>query len=387
MLRSRSLVLSSSRISRGAESSTPVISCSRSRARSPSHLRSSLVTELLRLLSVDSQLRAVIRVANSWHCSWSMPSSSHDARILDSLRLRMEYHSRAYIWRKPGLTSRYSPWSSTTSCGLGLGLRLRCAEIKAAVEARIPSLLLLLDSADSSDDDEATVAVVRASGSVSTRTRMFPGCGSEWTKPVWKIWRLKQALRSRDTSFGSMPRRLISWVSLILTPSSKVIVSTRELVSPQMILGVVMLGHSAKSAAKRSAFSASRAKLSSLGRFSLNSSSIQPNLNPGKILLTQNVINSIVSMSRLHIPVSPANCTLTASGTPSSSAARCTCASDAAAIGSGSKYSKIFSGGTPNSSVNVVRTLSNDLAGAWSCSLLSVVVYCGGRMWSIAARC
>ena len=72
--------------------------------------------------------------------------------------------------------------------------------------------------------------------------------------------------------------------------------------------------------------------------------------------------------------------TLTATLVPSCRKARCTCAVEAAANGSGSKASNSSSGGAPSSSMIVTRTWSLGNGGTSSCSFSSSVAMSAGKV-------
>ena len=73
-------------------------------------------------------------------------------------------------------------------------------------------------------------------------------------------------------------------------------------------------------------------------------------------------------------------CTFTQTRAPSCSRARCTCPSDAAAIGWVSIVANTDSGSSPSSSRSTSRTTDQCIGGAWKCSALRIDANSAGTM-------
>ena len=180
-------------------------------------------------------------------------------------------------------------------------------------------------------------------------TSMFPGCGSAWKKPLTRICSQYASIMMRATTFGSMPAATSSSVAEILMPSMYSIVSTRRAVRSHTIAGTRTSPRCARSRATRSALRPSRSKSSSRGTFTRISRA-----TTRKSKRDSSRASSATSSVTLRRSVSttrsmPAYCTFTAASRPSCVRARCTCASDAAAIGSREKLANASSGAAPSS--------------------------------------
>ena len=166
---------------------------------------------------------------------------------------------------------------------------------------------------------------------------MFPGCGSAWKKPCTRICSQKMSIRRRATSAGSTPRRRRPSTSVTRTPGAYSITSTRRELRSCTMAGTRTSVRPASCARIRSAFSASCTKSSSSGTYFRTSSMRTRKSKPGSS-------RARMPMSTAKFPRSAATTRsmsgywiLTATSRPSCRRPRCTWASDAEAIGSGSR--------------------------------------------------
>mmetsp|Transcript_40 Transcript_40/g.112 ORF Transcript_40/g.112 Transcript_40/m.112 type:complete len:368 (+) Transcript_40:427-1530(+) len=252
------------------------------------------------------------------------PSSRVTRRICDSSESTTAAHSRAHCARRSSSICRYSPWSSSTSC-----TRPR----------------------------------------PSVRTRMLPGCASQCTQPETNIISPHTCPSSRATPRGSRPSARTDAASDAGVPASKSIVSTRAELSCACTRGTRTRSpkRRARHALHFSALRASLRKSSSSGRLSRTSSTSHSKPNDGSSSRTTRTRAARSPTSVRSMSCNGGCCTFTASMRPSASErARCTCASEADAMGSRSNSAKSASTGAPSSSCSISRTRSYGVRGAQS---------------------
>jgi len=155
------------------------------------------------------------------------------------------------LLRKDGVSSRYIPWSRSTSWIFGF-CRGRSKLNQEGGEAGANSLCL------------SAVSGMR-------RAKRFPACGSQCTKPNSNIIAEKAWLRIRAHCDASRLASASPVSSLSLTPSIHSIVSTRPPERRSNTTGTWISGHSLNKFEMRRAFSASRRKSSSPRREASNS--------------------------------------------------------------------------------------------------------------------
>mmetsp|Transcript_12454 Transcript_12454/g.30668 ORF Transcript_12454/g.30668 Transcript_12454/m.30668 type:complete len:382 (-) Transcript_12454:355-1500(-) len=258
-----------------------------------------------------------------------IPSRFDEIFMASASARTMPFHSSHSSSRRGFSSSLYSPWSRRTSCGGGPG-------------PGRPS-------------------------PPPARTRMFPGCGSQCTKPDLKMSCANTQERSLATSLGATPWRSMPSTSSMLHPRSKLIVSTLGVDSSRRISGTTTEPpNPSRIARQRSAFSASARKSSSFGMLAFISSTSHWNPNSG-----WNARTSFSRLSTMRTSVRAIcfrwSCwTLTATSVPSRRTARWTCASEADAIGTVSNSRKSSDTGPPSSSRRTPSTSGQSLAGASS---------------------
>mmetsp|Transcript_8693 Transcript_8693/g.35201 ORF Transcript_8693/g.35201 Transcript_8693/m.35201 type:complete len:248 (+) Transcript_8693:1026-1769(+) len=163
---------------------------------------------------------------------------------------------------------------------------------------------------------------------------MLPGCGSPCTNP-WHASILANVSASAEAAAaGSIPARLSPGPSSTFTPRTYSMVSTRPVVRDQWILGVTIRASSASARPVLSQLRPSHVKSSSLESLSRNSGTRKEKSNVGNATQIAPVMKRMVARSTSNCLLSPGRCTFTATSSPALVTALCTCASDAAAIGS-----------------------------------------------------
>mmetsp|Transcript_9105 Transcript_9105/g.37550 ORF Transcript_9105/g.37550 Transcript_9105/m.37550 type:complete len:263 (-) Transcript_9105:528-1316(-) len=204
---------------------------------------------------------------------------------------------------------------------------------------------------------------------------------------MW-ICSLKRSTTTLATSFLSTPMRFRAAVSVTLTPSTNSIVRTFFAVSLSKTLGMYSCLLCSKNLAVLLACFASLRKSSSMSMLARNSGMIQENSNAGNAQPITFTSSSIVRRSPVTSLESLGYWSLTATVSPvSRSFALCTCASEAAAMGSRSKSKNASSGVMFSSSLKTFSTSEKGTEGALSWRTESVVMYCFGRMLLSEAMC
>mmetsp|Transcript_45051 Transcript_45051/g.143522 ORF Transcript_45051/g.143522 Transcript_45051/m.143522 type:complete len:249 (+) Transcript_45051:446-1192(+) len=205
-------------------------------------------------------------------------------------------------------------------------------------------------------------------------TKMFPGCGSPWTRPSSKASMAKASTSCAAMVSRSVPAGMRS-VSVIFQPSMNLIVSTR---GPQRRFRGS--GQPTAEPARRSAASASEAFLAS-SRKSTSSReerriSLMISVKSGASSWYFTIIFTRYSMLLRSVPESsatPGCSTFTQTFSPVAlSHATCAWPMLAEARGCSSNLLKISAGLQPRSSCSVCCTSPKGVMGMWSCSGSSV---------------
>mmetsp|Transcript_5785 Transcript_5785/g.22852 ORF Transcript_5785/g.22852 Transcript_5785/m.22852 type:complete len:246 (+) Transcript_5785:695-1432(+) len=206
--------------------------------------------------------------------------------------------------------------------------------------------------------------------------------------PCTRSMRAKQSLSASAACSGSRPFSRIPSMFVSFSPSMNSIVNTRRVVKSQKTSGVSMRASSANANPSRSQFRPSASKSISFSSLDLNSSTMKPKSNDGKKSLVKRTSALIVDMSLSIDRSSPGRWILTATVRPLFNTARCTCANDAAAMGSGSNVSNSASGARPpNSFLTTFSTASRGDGATSSCSLLNRRAYASGTPPAVDANC
>ena len=250
--------------------------------------------------------------------------------------------------------SWYRPWSRSTICGSF--------------------------SRDASTPKRASVFRGRS------RTYTFPACGSPCTWPCTNTISEKTLASAAPTRFGSNPAFFKAATSLqrVMSPTNAV-VRTRLDVNSRTTSGTCASGRPLNSKAQRSALSASPVKSSSAVSDTWKSRTSHDRSNPPGLICWPNIEKT--AKSELRWCFSHGYCSFTATVRPSFVTARCTCASDAAAIGVSSISANASFALTPNSSAKHASMSSNGRNGALSVRTASASMYAFGMPASPAPPC
>ena len=202
-------------------------------------------------------------------------------------------------------------------------------------------------------------------------TSRFPGCGSAWKNACRNTWVAYEPSSASTSRAGSTPARRRRARSVMRIPGRYSVTSTRVRVNSGTTAGMRTPGVPAKLRAMRSALAASSVKSSSRARLdsSWSSRSAKPSEPSSPSIArtaTRRVERSAESAARTS-----GRCTFTATSRPSCRVARCTCASDADAIGRRQTRANSSSGGAPSSSQSTRRTSVYGCGRARSCSRAS----------------
>ena len=179
----------------------------------------------------------------------------------------------------------------------------------------------------------------------------------------------------------SMPASRSRCTWLIGTPSMRCMTSTSWVQSSQTISGISTSPRPSMLRRSCAAFAASRTRSSSSCRYLSNSAttwrgfSRLPSADQRSTARASWRISSTSSSIAASIP---GRRTLTATSRPSRSTAKCTCAIEALATGTGSKLANTASIGSPNARSTIARATGAGNGGTRSCSLASSSAMSGG---------
>mmetsp|Transcript_3553 Transcript_3553/g.15038 ORF Transcript_3553/g.15038 Transcript_3553/m.15038 type:complete len:362 (-) Transcript_3553:300-1385(-) len=219
-----------------------------------------------------------------------------------------------------------------------------------------------------------------------SRTYTFPACGSPCTWPCTNTISENTLASAAPTLFGSNPACFKAATSLQrVMLSTNAVVRTRFDVNSRTTSGTCASGRPLSSKAHRSALSASPVKSSSAVSDTWKSRTSHDRSNPPGLICWPNIEKT--AKSEVRWCFSHGYCSFTATVRPSFVTARCTCASDAAAIGVSSISANASLALMPNSSAKHASMSSNGRNGALSVSTARASMYAFGMPASPAPPC
>src|SRR6267143_4013656 len=211
---------------------------------------------------------------------------------------------------------------------------------------------------------------------------MLPGCMSAWKKPSRNTC-VKKISTPVRASFGmSTPCRRSSSTSLTGVPRILCMVMTVLVQKSQYTSGTASSGESRKLRRSWLACAASRIRSSSSDRCRANSATTScalRRLPSAQKRSTRPAAASISARSFAITGIIRGRRILTAASVPPGSTARCTCATDALAMGRASNFSKTFATGLPNARSTSASASSPGNGGTRSCSFASSSARSAGK--------
>mmetsp|Transcript_28800 Transcript_28800/g.73422 ORF Transcript_28800/g.73422 Transcript_28800/m.73422 type:complete len:430 (+) Transcript_28800:1168-2457(+) len=274
------------------------------------------------------------------------PASAVDSSACATLSaVTNEHHSWQNCCRICLSMSRYVPWSSSTTSN---------------------GCLLPPSSHDSNP------------GLPFSRTMRLPGCGSACMNPSTNVSCAYSLTSARPTARGLMWRARRPSRSLILTPAIHSMTRMRGPHSRSTMMGTDTRGLPTSRHDRRDALRTSVLKSSSTASFCSSSVYSQPRCRLGNSSAATVLNSFMTARSAATRAARPGYCTLTATSSPVTSRARCTCASEAAAVAVVSNSENSPSASLPSSARSTRLMSAYGLGVALSSSWRSSCLYSTG---------